>query len=126
MTRGISEATDERGVTHHVRGLIRFVHLPKGRRRKNPAKQGHYVTQDGCRWWCTGEPVQANSPATPGRAVDCMSCLVNPPEQPQPRPKRYEDLIITSMPSGLEMKIFNVNTRPTRSITTGRRVGRRR
>ena len=25
MTRGISQATDERGVTHYVRGLVRFI-----------------------------------------------------------------------------------------------------
>lgn len=136
MTRGISEATDERGVTHYVRGLVRFMRLPKGRRRRNPAKQGHYVTQDGCRWWCTGEQIPANSPATPGKAVDCMSCLVRPPERPQPIPfvglitGRYSSaagrVIMASTPSGRETQIFDVKTRATRSITTGRRAGRRR
>lgn len=136
MTKGISEVTDERGVTHHVRGEVRFVHLPKGRQRRNPARQGYYVTKSGCGWWCTGQLITANSRATPGKAVDCMTCLVNPPERPQPR--RYENLLtdrissrtarmlMASAPSGRETSIFDVKTRATRSITTGRRTGRRR
>ncbi len=136
MIRGIIEVTDEHNITHHVRGTVRFVRLPKGKRRKNPAKQGYYVTRDGCRWWCTKQPIPANTPAAPGRDVDCMSCLVNPPEKPQPRPykglttdrflSQAGGVLVAGTPSGRETQIFDVQTRSTRSITTGRRIGRRR
>lgn len=125
MTKGISEATDERGVTHHVCGLVRFVRLPKKRRRRNPAKQGYYVTQDGCRWWCTCKQIPANSPATPGKAVDCMSCLVNPPKIPR-QASATHSMFIDDTPSGYETQIFNIKTRAAQSITMKRRVGRRR
>lgn len=136
MTKGISEVTDERGVTHHIRGYVRFVRLPKRRRRRNPARQGHYVTEPGCVWWCTMESIPAGTLATPGRTVDCMTCLVNPPEKPSPRPYegtitgrmsfRNGNLVTMGTPSGRETQVFDVNTRSTRSIRTGRRVGRRR
>lgn len=133
MTRGISEATDEHGVTHHVRGFVRFVRLPKGKRRRNPAKQGYYVTRDGCIWWCTEQSIPANSRAAPGKTVDCMTCLVNPPERP--RPMSFEGTatgrlssrtIMASTPRSYETSIFDANTRTTRSMTIGRRAGRRR
>lgn len=84
MTRGISEATDEHGVTHHVRGAVRFVKIAKRKRRRNPAKRGHYVTLEGSSWWCTGSYIPANTPAAPGKEVDCMACLVRPPSAPLP------------------------------------------
>lgn len=134
--RRVSEATDERGVTHHVRGGVRFVRLPKGRRRKNPDKQGHYVTRDDCRWWCTGRPIPVNSPAAPGRTVDCMSCLVSPPENDRPidyrgtvtgrMSSKADRIMAVSTPRERDTKVFDVSTRTTRSISTGRRVGRRR
>lgn len=136
MTRGISEATDANGVTHHVRGLVRFVRLPKGRRRKNPAKQGYYVTQNDCSWWCTDEPIPANFPVSPGKAVDCMSCLVRSLEDLRPRPFnktvtsrivwRTDRTIMVSTPSGHKTRIFDVNTRSTQVVRTRHQTGRRR
>lgn len=84
MTRGITEATDEHSITHHVRGAVRFVKIAKRKRRRNPAKRGHYITLEGSKWWCTGSYIPANTPAAPGKGVDCMACLVSPPDGPQP------------------------------------------
>lgn len=133
MTKGISEVTDERGVTHHVRGEVRFVRLPKGRRRRNPARQGYYVTKSGCSWWCTGQLITANTPAAPGRTVDCMTCLVNPPMKPEPMlfqgtttGRMSSKTIMMSTPRSPHTQIFDVKTRSTRSIKVGRRAGGRR
>ncbi len=128
MTRGISEATDEHGVTHYLRGRLRFVKIAKNRRRKNVSKRGYYVTQDGCHWWCTGREISANTRATPGKEVDCMACLVRPPGESLP-PFRLENMLEGRMPSTMistpsysESRIFTAmsRARPTR------RVGRRR
>ncbi len=131
MTRGISEATDMHGVTHYVSGAVRFVRLSKRRRRNNPAKRGYYVTEFDCRWWCSGVLIPANSPAMPGKIVDCMTCLIRPPEKRTPMlfagttTGRYSSIMV-STPSERETQIFDVKTRKTRSIATGRRAGRRR
>lgn len=86
-----------------------------------------------CRWWCSNQPIPVGTPASPGKVVDCMSCLVNPPEEPKPaayagstsgRPDR---VIMISTPSGSETKIFDAKTRSIqRTVKTGRRTIRRR
>lgn len=131
MTRGISEATDMHGVTHHIIGDVRFVYLPKRRRRRNPAKRGYYVTQDACCWWCTEQPIPVNMRAAPGKTVDCMTCLVNPPEESKPKPfktatgRLSSRTIMMSTPRSRETNIFDANARSIRSVFK-HHIGRRR
>lgn len=80
MMRSHGEATDADGVTHYVRGELRYVKRA-GRRRKR-GKGGHYETRDGCRWWCTNARIQEGSRAHPGKPVDCMACIADPPQAP--------------------------------------------
>jgi hypothetical protein len=71
------EATDAAGVTHYVSGELRYVKRA-GRRRKR-GKGGHYETRAGCRWWCTNARIPEGSKAHPGKSVDCMACIADPP-----------------------------------------------
>lgn len=133
MTRRISEATDEHGVTHHVRGAVRFVKTPGRKRRRNPAKRGHYVTLKGSSWWwCTGSYIPENTPAAPGKQVDCMACLVRPLGAPPPlfrmegtitgrMSSKAGGVTMVSTPSYGPSRIFDVKTRSPRSFARRRR-----
>lgn len=119
MTRGISEVTDDRGVTHYVRGAVKFIKIAKRKRRRNSAKRGYYVTLKGSNWWCTGGYIPDNMPAAPGKKVDCMACLVHPPGEPPPSfgtstgrmSSRSDHITMVSTPSYGGSRIFD-NKRP--------------
>jgi hypothetical protein len=76
--RGYTEATDADGITHYVRGGLRYVKRAGRKRRRG--KGGHYETRSECRWWCTNGQVREGSRAHPGKPVDCMACIANPPQ----------------------------------------------
>lgn len=75
-----SEATDAAGITHYVNGELRYVKRAGRRRRRG--KDGHYETRAGCQWWCTNTKIPKGFKAHPGKSVDCMTCIADPP-QPQ-------------------------------------------
>lgn len=130
--RSTGEATDADGVTHYVRGTFSYV-KPAGRRRKG--KGGHYETMDGCNWWCTCARIPEGSRAYPGKPVDCMACIADPPQPPalgyagtttgrmsSATPNRT---VMMSTPSGQRLvSVFEAGVH--RTIKMGARGGRRR
>lgn len=127
------EATDANGVTHYVHGELRYVKRAGRRRRRG--KGGHYETRDGCRWWCTDARIPEGSRAHPGRPVDCMACIADPP---QPWALSYAGTktgrmghatpnrtVMMSTPSGQRLvSVFEAGVH--RTIKMGARGGRRR